>query len=300
MALLYERHFRYNAASRQGWADTVRYFDVGRFLEDHKTDEIVLAGSGWGRSGRGYAQSSSSQDALKLKFHGTRVDLVLPPGNGGANILIDGKKPSELNLFHATRPRARTTEWRVEWNKPPVNAPMACHIGKNMQEETWVLTLTHASTNSPNVRLNVRFTLTGSKTGFDGEGENDRDFVSKSGRITILTSDWGDEVRPAGKGVPAPVLEPLERPQQIVWHILSDSMDTVCNPPAGDLPQGNDWSSGMPYRYVTIADGLPCGVHELTLIPMDKPNPPWNAFVLSGIEIHRPPLARDAADCTQP
>jgi hypothetical protein len=56
----------------------------------------------------------------------------------------------------------------------------------------------------------------------------------------------------------------------------------------------------MPYRYVTIADGLPCGVHELTLIPMDKPNPPWNAFVLSGIEIHRPPLARDAADCTQP
>ena len=30
---------------------------------------------------------------------------------------------------------------------------------------------------------------------------------------------------------------------------------------------------GQPYEYVTVADGLPCGVHELTLIPIPDPNP---------------------------
>lgn len=291
MALLYERHFRYNAVSR-GWADTVRRFDVGRFLEDNRTDAIVLAGPGWSRTGRGYAQSRSPQDTLKLKFHGTRVDLILPPDRGGAAVLIDGKKPSQWNLFHGTRPRNRTTEWCVEWNQPPLNAPMAYHLGKDMQEETWELTLTHASAD----KLHVRFRLTGSKTGFDGEGENDRNFVSKSGRITILTTDWGESAVKRGDAAPG-ALEPLKRPLQVVWHIVPDGRDTVWCDPA--LPPNNDWYSGMPYSYVTIADGLPCGPHELTLTPLGDANP-HNVFVISGVEVHRPPLGRDASENTMP
>lgn len=293
MAMLYERHFRYNAVSR-GWADTVRRFDVGRFLEDHKTDEIVLAGQCWSRTGRGYAQSCSSQDTLRLKFHGTRVDLILPPGRGGATVLIDGKKPNQWNLFHGTRPRNRTTEWCVEWNQPPLNVPMAYHLGKDMQEETWVLTLTHASAD----KLHIRFRLTGSKTGFDGEGENDRNFVSNSGRITILTTDWCEAAVNRSNPTAAPgVLEPLKKPLQVVWHIVPDGRDTVyCEP---NLPPNNDWYSGMPYSYVTIADGLPCGLHELTLTPLGDPSP-LSSFVISGVEVHRPPLARDASECTTP
>jgi hypothetical protein len=54
----------------------------------------------------------------------------------------------------------------------------------------------------------------------------------------------------------------------------------------------------MPYTYVTIADGLPCGPHELTLTPLDeKPNSP---FVIMGIDVHRPPMARNASEVTQP
>ena len=46
LAMLYERHFRYSAAGRCGWADTVRRFDAMRFVEDRKADEIVLSAPG--------------------------------------------------------------------------------------------------------------------------------------------------------------------------------------------------------------------------------------------------------------
>jgi hypothetical protein len=84
MAMLYERHFRYDPTGCRGWANTVRRFDVMRFFDDHKSDEIVLSGPGWKPTDRGYAQSESPKDALRLKFVGTRVDLVLPIGRGGA------------------------------------------------------------------------------------------------------------------------------------------------------------------------------------------------------------------------
>jgi hypothetical protein len=303
MALLYERHFVYNAASKVGWAPSVQRFDVGRFLEDKKTDEIVLTGPGWQRSHRGYAQSSSSQDALKLKFHGTRVDLVLPPGYGGASIKIDGKKPSELNLFHGTIPKKHLNLAPKDW---ALNPPMSYHTGKNMQEETWVLTVTEANDAKA---AHVKFNLKGSKTGFDGEGTNDKHFVSNSGRITILTTDWSNEVRAPKEGETLSAMKALEQPYGFVWHILPDSMDTVfCRTERDakhggmiipDFPKQVDWCGGMPYDYVTIADGLPCAVHELTLTPVEMPGPN-NQFIISGIEVHRPPLARDVSEWTVP
>ena len=242
MAMLYERHFRYNAASRQGWANTVRRFDTMRFVEDRKADEIVLSGEGWKRTDRGYAQSASPKDSLKLKFVGTRVDLVLPPGRGGATIRIDGKRPSELGLFHGTKPWARTRE---HYGYLP-NDLMAYHLGPNAQEETWTLTCTQASPD----KVHVRFKLTGSKTGPDGEGENDRDFVSKSGRITILADDWGTTVRGRKRTTEPQVLKPLARQAQLVWHVMPDGMDTVHGDPT--WRESKDYYVGQPYSYVTI------------------------------------------------
>ena len=283
MATLYERHFRYNPGSRQGWANTVRRFDAMRFVEDRKTDEIVLTGPGWKRTDRGYTQSASPQDALKLKFIGTRVDLVLPMGRGGAAIRIDGKRPSQLGLFHGTKPYART---RQHYNYLP-NDLMAYHLGANAQEETWTLTYTHASTD----KVHVRFRLTGSKTGPDGEGESDRDFTSKSGRITVLADDWGTAVRSVRRQSTEPrVLEPLRQQAQLVWHVVPDSMDTVYGDPTWRAD--TDYYCGQPYTYVMIADGLSCGPHELTLTPLgEKATEP---FVIMGIDVHRPPMARRA------
>jgi hypothetical protein len=298
MALLYERHFRYNVSSRQGWANTVRTFDVGRFLEDNQTDGIVLEGHGWSRSDRGYAQSCAAADRLRLKFTGTRVDLVVPPIRAGAAVLIDGKKPSEWNLFHGTRPQNRTTEKIVV--DPPPNTPMTYHTGNKMQEETWVLTITDGNVNADKNKAHqrVRFKVTGSKTGPDGGGENDRKFVSKSGRITILTTDWTTAMKPVEAKDPQPVMEPFVKPVQVVWHILPDFLDVV--PPKDVWTKDTDYYSGMPYDYITVADGLPCGVHELTLSPLPDAKKPGMPFVISGVEVHRPPLARDVSECTRP
>ena len=169
---------------------------------------------------------------------------------------------------------------------------MAYHLGPNAQDESWTLTLTHASPD----KVHVRFRLAGSKTGPDGEGENDRDFVSTSGRITILADDWGTAVRARKPTTEPQVLQPLAQQAQLVWHVVPDSMDTVYGDPT--WRESKDYYVGQPYTYVTIADGLPCGLHELTLTPLgEKANEP---FVIMGIDVHRPPMARDVAEGTQP
>jgi hypothetical protein len=289
MALLYERHFTPAAPGRQGWAKTVRRFDVGRFTEDNHSDEIVLEGAGW--SGGRVAKSNSADDRLRLTFHGNRVDLVMPTTHGRARVLIDGKKPSELNLYHGTRPQDRT----MTSGSP--NAPMTYHTGRNMQAETWVLTVTEGNVDPDPKKANQRlkFKLTGSKTGFDGEGWNDRKFVSNSGRITLLPSDWATQQEPVAAGKPAPEMKALGWQSQIVWHILPDGLDEVPHGPG--WREAADYYSGQPYDYLTVADGLPCGVHELTLIPIPDPNAN-RAFTIVGVDAHCPPLARDVAQRT--
>ena len=295
MAELYDRHFRTNAASRQGWANTVRRFDVMRFWEQHKTDEIVLAGKGWKAQDEGVA-SDSPADSLKLKFTGTRVDLVLLPGQGAADILIDGKKPSEFKLFHGTLPFART---RMQYGYLP-QMMMGYHLGKDAQQETWTLTFTHVSTDKD--MLHSRFVVVGSKTGPDGEGDTDHDFVSTSGRISIDREDWfkayeaKQDLNRMAASQPAsqPTLAaaPADKQAQLVWHVLPDSMDTVQCPP---MPTEKiEWYS-RPCAYVTIFDGLPCGLHELTLTP--RGGAPLGVL---GLDVHRPPMARDAQENTQP
>ena len=281
MTLLYERHFRDNAAQARPWADTVRRFDVMRCLEERKPDEIVLRG-GW-TSQRGWAQSASPQDSLKLKFFGTRVDLVLPMGQGGAAVLIDGKKPSQLDLLHGTRPYARTRE---HYNNLPFDL-MTYHFGKNAREETWAISFTHVTAD----KKHARFKLSGSKTGPDGEGDTDHDFTSASGRIFIAADDWCRQSEKVSPDTPVKLdWQPLSESRQLVWHVLLAGMDTVYGDPA--WRPDTDYYCGQPYTYVTIADGLPCGPHELTLTPLGEPANA--AFIIMGIDVHRPPMARSA------
>lgn len=292
MALLYDRHFKYHPASK-GWAGTVRRFEVGSFVEDNQRDGIVLEGNGWTRRER-FAKSNSADDKLRLKFKGTRVDLVLPAGHGRAAVFINGKKPGELNLFHGTRPQGRTMADTD--NKPGSNTPMAYHTGANMQEETWTLAVTEGNVSADPRKANVtvKFKLSGSKTGFDGEGRSDTNFTSRSGRITILKSDWHSEVAPLREGEAAPEMAAFAKPVQFTWTIFLDGMDTI---PPGRGGENTDHYMGQAYEYLTVADGLPLGVHELTLVPIPDANPN-NAFLFLGVDIHRPPLAREENEFT--
>ncbi len=60
---------------------------------------MTLSGSGWQNVYFG-ASASGAGNSLKMKFTGNRVDLVLLENSGIAKVFIDGKAPSQLNLFH--------------------------------------------------------------------------------------------------------------------------------------------------------------------------------------------------------
>lgn len=241
MAALYERHFRLQACGQAAWADRVRR----------------------------HALPSS----MKLTFIGNRIDLVMPPCSGGARVLIDGQTPSALNLFHGTRPYAKTREM---YGDLPVDL-LTYTTGPDMREETWQLTITHCSTD----RRTVRYTLAGSETGPDGEGRSDAEFVSGSGRIRISPGDFVSNGTPTQAPTSGPVFEALARPPLLTWSIVPDGLDRV----HGMADTGKDAAAGTHSTYTTLADGLSNGRHELTLIPLgDGP------FSVHSVEVHCPPL----------
>ena len=272
MAQLYERHFRRFPIWRP-WFQTVRRYDAMRSLADHQNDEVRLIGNGWNIDRAYAAVSRGSDDQLKLKFRGNRIDLIMPQCQGRAKILIDGKTPSEWNMFKGTRPSYSP--------KLPAGL-MTYHMGDNMVEETWTLRFTHDSGD----RKRFRYTLTGSQTGPDGEGGNDQIFTSNSGRITILPNDFLLHQKGADKTKTE--LESTINDWQIRWHVTPRFKDEVIGIKARKDEAWMPWYN-HPYRYITIADGLPPGEHELTLLPVEPDNPNhW--FAISGVDVHRPPL----------
>jgi len=277
MAQLHERHFRMNFNCRSGWADPVRWYEALRPIDDKIGNEIVFKGDGWKpykAGSKSYVESSSSDDSLSLTFTGTRADVVLAPGAGAARILIDGKKPAGLNLYYGTLPKQKVGS-KGAGNVPSI---MRYFTGPDMIEEVWELRWTHASKNG----RKFRYTLTGSKTGFDGEGNNESDFVSNSGRIRMYLDDL-DIVVPLKGLSPDDSEELVEFKEPIVFTfrilpLFKDEIRWVA--PTQSVDQTIDWN------YVTVVDGLPCGDHELTIVPSGD-----GSIAIRGIEVYRPPLA---------
>jgi hypothetical protein len=270
MAELYERHFRVNTLTRSGWTDRVQWYEALHPFETRKTDEITYAGNGW-KQGRAWVESSSTNDALRLTFTGNRVDVVLAPCKGGARILIDGKPPSAWNLYHGTLPTIRTRRMM------PPSWIARYFEGPDMRAETWEMTFDNFSVT--NRRTLFDFHIRGSVTGEDGGGRVGQPFTSKSGRISIAPEDFGapDDKYTIDPSRPAPIL---------TWDVVADFLDEVHGTPVAKY----DWFK-VPYSYLTVADGLPYGEHEITLIPLgDAP-----VFV-RGFEVYDPPMARITSD----
>ncbi len=112
----------------------------------------------------------------KVEFEGNRVDLV---GGKAAKVLIDGKSPAEFPECVAfTRTSLSQSYWgpallRVSSAKPRVL-------------EDWTLKVLEVDEKAEH----IRFTVTGSVTGADGEGDSAERFESKSGRVVIEPGDW--------------------------------------------------------------------------------------------------------------
>lgn len=265
MAQMYERHFKRSSIS-EPQNETVRRYNAIRSPTDSGKDEIELIGDGWNTDNADFATSTGKNDMLKLKFHGNRVDLVMPPGAGKAKVLINGKTPSELNILHRTFPVAK--------GLVPAYL-MTYHIGENAVEEAWTLQFTHLSGDY----RKYRFTVTGSKTGFDGEGDNSNPFVSNSGRIKILNNDFNPNVNVKNLGD-----RNKKEPEPVVGELM---LNWSLHQPYPDEVSGQ--SNPRYYqRYVTVIDGLSEGEHELTLIP--EYSGKEETFSIEAVEIHCPPL----------
>ena len=277
MAQFYERHFRTNTLSPAGWTDRVRYYQADRPFTDRKPDEINYTGDGW--KNPEWVESSSPKDTMSLTFTGNRVDVIMAPCRGTAKILIDDLPPSQMNLFHGNLPQPQP-------GKEQNCCLLTYYTGKNMLEETWEITFTDASDD----RKKFRYKVEGSRTGPDGEGDSEHEFVSKSGRISISPKDLS--VWPAVPAVekPSSELKHLEKEAKLIWQIVPDSTDVLritSATRAEILPQSctvGRYESN--YNCVTVADGLPFGKHKITIIPTgDGP------VSIRGIEVYSPPLA---------
>ncbi|QIF01118.1 SGNH/GDSL hydrolase family protein [Roseimicrobium sp. ORNL1] len=153
---------------------------------------------------------------LGLDFEGSVVELIVAAGANATpvQVSIDGKKPSELKqLYGFTRAVAKPGG---HW---PVIMPL--HAEKLPLIEDWTMEVKKEGADD---KL-FSFTLSGSKTGADGEGRSDQKFVSKSGRIVIEPEDWGVAFPMGMAG-----LKPVPEKFTVKWSVVPWFMDTFQAP----------------------------------------------------------------------
>jgi len=239
LAELTKRYLHYDPSLPQGArADLVRDYAVGSDLR-------------W------------ADGRIQLEFDGNRIDAIAAAGGpyhaAEADVLIDGKKPSEFpELYFITRP---SDTFAVDW--PAVNAVSA---EKPLLVEDWSLRV--LETNADDSRW--RFEVVGSRTGKDGEGVSTERFVSRSGRVAIAPSDYG--VKRAFDLLH--VLTPVGF--EVKWSVAPLFCDVYRAPRVAD--------PSREYA-VNLALGLSNGKHTLEMAAQGKTPP-----AIKAIRVYRPPV----------
>ncbi len=201
---------------------------------------------------------------LRVEFEGSRVEAICKPGAAApASISIDGRRPSAIpELYGFTRAVTKPEgKWLVKW---PVIAPIVSE--KPLLIEDWTLEVKRAD--PANEKL-LTFTLTGSKTGADGEGRSDQKFVSKSGRIVIAPEDWNASYALALAGI-----KPVPEQFTVKWSVVPRFVDEFMSPGIKDPTIDTA---------VTLAQGLPNAKHTLEI--SGGPETP-----IAALRIYQPPL----------
>jgi hypothetical protein len=176
----------------------------------------------------------------RVEFEGNRVDLV---GGKVAGVLVDGKKPSEIpDCVAFTRTSLSQSFWgpallRVSSAKPRVL-------------EDWTLKVLELDDKAER----IRFSVSGSVTGPDGEGVSSERFESKSGRVVIEPGDWWI------KNVQQYTKKAIPPGFQVTWKATL----------LGDAAAG------------TVVQGLPNGKHVLELKGADG---------VRAVRVYRPPMS---------
>jgi len=215
------------------------------------------------------AVTRGADGSFELRFSGNRVDVLAGPAAGArlgsAKVLIDGRDPATFQeLYAVTRPSVSYKMW---WP--------AAHVVEHTQPrvaEKWTLKVTKVDAAAGN----FWYTVAGSVTGPDGEGERKKPFTSNSGRVAIAPKDWWMETtqRYAGNAV---VPEGFE----VKWEV-KPNWAAPYQALAGDDPT----------RAVAtmLVQMLSNGPHTLRLVPNGD-----GAVPVTGFRVYTPPLAPDRA-----
>jgi hypothetical protein len=178
---------------------------------------------------------------LALDFDGNRVDLIAAsdaPVGGRAQILIDGKKPSEFpGAYRITRPTPGP------WS--PVFLSRVDHDSPLILED-WSLKISHVSPDGHT----WDFDIAGSITGPDGSGKSDQPFTSQSGRVKIEPAAWF-------RGF----YLPLPNGTVVRWKVLPMFLDEYQATKTEDPTKENA---------ATVIQGIPNGRHTLEIIAEDS------------------------------
>lgn len=201
--------------------------------------------------------------SLKLAFAGNRLDVIADHGGGPrlgtAQVLIDGQAPStNPSLYYHSRPTAAPSVWWPSINCFGHEKPLVC--------EKWTLKFTECDVD----KGTLKFSVSGSVTGPDGEGDASQRFVSNSGRVVIEPSAWSvmGALRYTKKPVPADYV--------ITWETKPLFVDTYQAPETPD--------NALEYA-TNLAMLLSTGPHTVELIPNGD-----GAVPVEGFRFYTPPL----------
>lgn len=259
MARLVADHFVEPKNPPDSWAPMVQSYDA-RDVSDDRAG-ITFSGKPWRRDGDALI-GESSESALELRFHGNRVVATAhrmsdPPGT--ARILVDGKPvSSHPQCYAATRPGRTPIDGRPALKR--------VELGDDPKEEDWTLT---AHIDSDNGRK-FRFTVVGSVTGNDGQGDHTKRFVSTSGRLRIdpRRFSFAEAVQIRKRALPEEF--------DVHWKVYLTGVD-VWKPELREDPGAID--------HTTLVQGVANEPHVLTIIPTgDGPVP------VASLTVHRPPV----------
>ncbi len=200
--------------------------------------------------------------SIDFTFVGNRVVGTAVPWRACYNaspckVLLDGREMSSMpRLFVHERVSGLISWMPLILHVGAVNAPVS---------EDW--TLTYVEGTNPSGRP-VRFRVDGSVTGFDGFGSTDADFVSNSGRVRILATDfhaWQYDyfvARNAKKGVDVSRLE-AKPGQWMCWRTVPAFTDAI----SAYFFDGRQ-------NEVVLVSGCSNAKHTLTFKPAIKGRPP--------------------------
>jgi hypothetical protein len=139
--------------------------------------------------------------------------------------------------------------------------------------EDWTLTVAQCNQDASQ----IKFTLLGSVTGFDGEGNSLEDFVSNSKRVVIPggSDNWGGigfGLKYRSENGPRPLPEDFK----ITWKSYRLASDTVQFPDAEKV--------GIERR-ITLVQGITSSEHVLRLAPL-----PGKTLSIKCFRVFMPPL----------